>query len=388
MDHMARKLQLQIPTPCHENWEKMTQSEKGRFCAACQKQVIDFSHKSDREIAMFFKRTSTGPVCGRFMDDQLNRNIEIPKKRIPWLKYFFQFLIPALFISYRATAQGKVKVGSGVTIQPSKLSSASQNKKLREKTISGIRPTVIGDTTTKYVPKDNIDIISKTPQIDAVSCSVVMGVMVSEIESFISGQVVDHSGNPIAFATVAIKGTKIAVAADAAGQFTISPKRYAKNLTLSVSSAGFAAAEKNIHRFESWNNIKIELQQTGTLGEVVVTSSINSHRLGLVGLVESYRTYPVKTNDISKFKDNFKLYPNPVSSNSTLNVEWKQNQYGDHVLQVFNQSGQLVVSKEINIGEGSRLFTMTMPSIASGNYFLKLTSKATGKSYTEKLIVE
>ena len=215
-----------------------------------------------------------------------------------------------------------------------------------------------------------------------------MGVMVSEIKSFISGQVVDHSGNPIAFATVAIKGTKIAVAADAAGQFTISPKRYAKNLTLSVSSAGFAAAEKNIHRFESWNNIKIELQQTGTLGEVVVTSSINSHRLGLVGLVESYRTYPVKTNDISKFKDNFKLYPNPVSSNSTLNVEWKQNQYGDHLLQVFNQSGQLVVSKEINIGEGSRLFTMTMPSIASGNYFLKLTSKATGKSYTEKLIVE
>jgi len=385
---MAKKLQLQVPTPCHENWENMTATERGRFCASCQKQVIDFSNKSDREIAMFFKKPSTGSVCGRFMDDQLNRNIEIPKKRIPWLKYFFQFLIPALFISYRATAQGKVKVGSGVTIQPSKLSSASQNKKLREKTISGIRPTVIGDTTTKYVPKDNIDIISKTPQIDVVSCSVVMGVMVSEIKSFISGQVVDHSGNPIAFATVAIKGTKIAVAADAAGQFTISPKRYAKNLTLSVSSAGFAAAEKNIHRFESWNNIKIELQQTGTLGEVVVTSSINSHRLGLVGLVESYRTYPVKTNDISKFKDNFKLYPNPVSSNSTLNVEWKQNQYGDHVLQVFNQSGQLVVSKEINIGEGSRLFTMTMPSIASGNYFLKLTIRATGKSYTEKLIVE
>jgi len=29
-----------------------------------------------------------------------------------------------------------------------------------------------------------------------------------------------------------------------------------------------------------------------------------------------------------------------------------------------------------------------MPSIISGNYFLKLTSKATGRSYTEKLIVE
>jgi hypothetical protein len=52
IDHMARKLQLQIPTPCHENWEKMTQTEQGRFCASCQKHVIDFSNKSDREIAM------------------------------------------------------------------------------------------------------------------------------------------------------------------------------------------------------------------------------------------------------------------------------------------------------------------------------------------------
>jgi hypothetical protein len=29
-----------------------------------------------------------------------------------------------------------------------------------------------------------------------------------------------------------------------------------------------------------------------------------------------------------------------------------------------------------------------MPSIISGNYFLKLTGRATGKSYTEKLIVD
>ena len=120
---MAKKLQLQVPTPCHENWGNMTATEKGRFCASCQKQVIDFSNKSDREIAMFFKKPSTGSVCGRFMDDQLNRDIEIPKKRIPWLKYFFQIAIPAFLASCENRIQGKVEVSNvfGIRRQPKKL---------------------------------------------------------------------------------------------------------------------------------------------------------------------------------------------------------------------------------------------------------------------------
>lgn len=102
---MSKKLQLSIPKPCHENWDAMTQVEKGRFCGSCQKQVVDFSVMSDRQVAEFFKKPSTGSVCGRFMTDQLERDIEIPKKRIPWLKYFFQFTIPAFLLSLKSSGQ-------------------------------------------------------------------------------------------------------------------------------------------------------------------------------------------------------------------------------------------------------------------------------------------
>jgi hypothetical protein len=110
---MSKKIQLSIPKPCHENWDAMTPVEKGRFCGSCQKQVVDFSNMSDRQVAEFFKKPSSGSVCGRFMTDQLEREIEIPKKRIPWLKYFFQFTIPAFLISLKASSQstkGKIKI--------------------------------------------------------------------------------------------------------------------------------------------------------------------------------------------------------------------------------------------------------------------------------------
>src|SRR5688500_5230736 len=110
---MSKKIQLSIPKPCHENWDAMTPVEKGKFCGSCQKQVVDFSNMSDRQVAEFFKKPSIGSVCGRFMTDQLEREIEIPKKRIPWFKYFFQFALPAFLVYMNASsaiAQGKIKL--------------------------------------------------------------------------------------------------------------------------------------------------------------------------------------------------------------------------------------------------------------------------------------
>lgn len=106
---MSKKLQVSIATPCHENWDSMTPVQQGKFCGSCQKQVVDFTGMSDRQIAEFFKKPSTGSVCGRFMTDQLEREIDIPRKRIPWLKYFFTIALPALFIS-KSSAQRKMGI--------------------------------------------------------------------------------------------------------------------------------------------------------------------------------------------------------------------------------------------------------------------------------------
>lgn len=111
---LMKKIHLSIPNPCHQDWDAMTQKEKGRFCASCQKTVIDFTNMSDRQIAEFFKKPPAS-VCGRIYNDQLDRDIVIPKKRIPWFKYFFQLTWPAFALFLKScgvknNSQGKIKV--------------------------------------------------------------------------------------------------------------------------------------------------------------------------------------------------------------------------------------------------------------------------------------
>ncbi|PZW38772.1 carboxypeptidase-like protein [Mesonia algae] len=69
------KYTIDIPKPCNEGWQNMTPSQKGRFCASCQKEVIDFTQLSSSDITRKIK--SSKNLCGRFTKDQLQQNYTI-----------------------------------------------------------------------------------------------------------------------------------------------------------------------------------------------------------------------------------------------------------------------------------------------------------------------
>ena len=83
-----QKLTIQIPKPCHERWEEMQPTEQGRFCASCQKTVVDYTTLSDQELVQLLNKTS-GPICGRLRDDQLNRPITLtnPGSTFSWRRW-------------------------------------------------------------------------------------------------------------------------------------------------------------------------------------------------------------------------------------------------------------------------------------------------------------
>ena len=67
---MKKQFQLDIPQPCHEDWNKMTPEGKGRHCASCEKIVVDFTTMTQKELIEFFQNPPQ-KVCGRFQKEQL-----------------------------------------------------------------------------------------------------------------------------------------------------------------------------------------------------------------------------------------------------------------------------------------------------------------------------
>jgi hypothetical protein len=83
------KYNINIPKPCHEDWNAMLPEQKGRHCEACKTVVTDFTIMTDAEIISHLKASSSN-TCGRFLDTQLNRNLIEPTKTYDW------FSIPKL----------------------------------------------------------------------------------------------------------------------------------------------------------------------------------------------------------------------------------------------------------------------------------------------------
>lgn len=73
---MRPSLVLSIPQPCSESWATMTPTAQGRHCAACQKAVVDFTHKTDAEILAVLASAAAGRTCGRFAAGQLGRPLQ------------------------------------------------------------------------------------------------------------------------------------------------------------------------------------------------------------------------------------------------------------------------------------------------------------------------
>ncbi|MEI9944544.1 MAG: carboxypeptidase-like regulatory domain-containing protein [Chitinophagaceae bacterium] len=273
--------------------------------------------------------------------------MEIPRKRIPWIKYFFQFALPAFLMSSKAVAQGGVRM-------------------------------LTGDTTI-------------TPLKGKVRAPLTCSVGGTEIKEGINGRVVDEQNNPVAYASVMIKGTKFGTQADSTGSFSINAGSFEQDLTLEVSSTGFESKEIPVYINSIAELFSVQLKDKSALPEVVLISNVITRGMVVLGGARSSVqkiSYKSKVPDPPVALLDVKVYPNPVLSNATISIKCGKIEEDNYSIQLFNLTGQVIMQKEIWIDKNAGIFDLQVPSAAAGNYFIRIFNKQSGKSFTEKLIIQ
>lgn len=322
-----KKITLSIPQPCHEHWDQMTPADKGRFCASCQKTVVDFTNMSDRQLAEFFKKPAAS-VCGRFYQEQLNRDIELPRKRIPWARYFFQFTLPAFLVSMKAAAQK--------------------------------RTVVTGDTT--YCTR-TLGFVAAVPAreepVDAGT---------------LAGKVVDPQGRGMPGASVVVKNTKTGVQTDQSGAFRIHAE---PGSILAISSVGYQSKEVAISG-QSSSNITLVQLEPQLLGGVVVVGFTRTKA----------KPVPLIKAVIDTAFKKFSVYPNPVKGKSTIHIDLKNLSTGDYLISLQNMAGQTVQSKIVAIERKHQTVELAINETAAGTYLVRVSNRTTGASHSEKIVVQ
>jgi CarboxypepD_reg-like domain len=337
-----QSVNISIAEPCHENWDAMLEAEKGKFCLSCQKQVVDFSNMTDNDI-LIFMNSNTGSTCGRFMNDQLDRTITRPKEAHFSWKYILRFLLPAFLITNKAKAQ------------------------------MGI---------VAYTPTHTAPVSNK-----------------AKTAAAFNGKIIDSlTGQPVADASVKIKGQRSGCKSGSDGSFSLPDPMALKNAELEISCIGYETTMISINNITAIAEIKL-VPVSIMMEPVVVTSDGStkgscSIRMGgyyTVSSKEIIKPVPLiqKITDSLSGKNNIKTYPNPVPRGNAVNIDMKGMETGEYILQLINTAGGMMMQEKIQVPVKQFSFQWQLSGgIAAGSYFIRISNIKNKLIYTGKIIVQ
>lgn len=145
--------QIQIPKPCHERWDRMTPTEKGAFCAACQRDVIDFTQSSPLELTRVISKQ--GKICGRFTPKQLA--VPLPRETPRWYSKLGMYLgVSSLFLLAPAVYSQPTPPFPTTVSPQRKTASAELPRKLAKDSI-----TITGVVSDGDVPLPGVNVVLK-----------------------------------------------------------------------------------------------------------------------------------------------------------------------------------------------------------------------------------
>lgn len=111
------KTQYQLYFKCSENWSSMSETQQGRFCKSCSKEVIDLSKSKASVINKRLGGKQRKETCANFYNYQIDKNGKVLSEMMSTTKKYFLAVVSIMFLltgcntSKHCTKQvsGKVK---------------------------------------------------------------------------------------------------------------------------------------------------------------------------------------------------------------------------------------------------------------------------------------
>ena len=199
---------LSIPEPCHEDWSQMTLSEQGRFCSSCEKEVIDFTELSRKQIIAKVQRGEK--ICGRYRKDQLATAYFIPQEK-PAFKHLG---IAAAFTSLLALCEPVLGQEQSIAVKHQSI---------------------------------NNDSLEASPNLS------------NQDPVLFTGQIFDSSSLPLPGVYVRLEGTSLAVRTDLDGFFKLNVplEIYQEDLVVVCSFVGFENLRLSLKELKKRKKIKL-----------------------------------------------------------------------------------------------------------------------------------
>lgn len=352
---MPNNLTLQVAEPCHENWNRMTVADQGRFCQSCQKTVTDFSQMNDKEILQYLSQRGAD-TCGRFSNDQLNRTlIAEDKKKYSW-PYIWNIVLATLLTASTANAQPKT---------------------------SPVKKTAV--PKKRVVPKEDF----------------LMGEVVFTMPRqlhLVKGAVIDSKTNlPIPFASVQVEGSESGVSADANGKFSFNVLFNANEMTVSVSAIGYTKQEYTVTNTTNMVSFYLD-PEVQLLDEIVITGLNEKVCTTTVGFLVSWKeiNYTEKINrrvidftPESIKKKEVKIAPNPVKPGATATILLSLKETGTYTMEIVDEEGRIMYRNLLTIQSKQQSVTIsTNASWSRGIYWVRVSGNNVKKVFHAKLVLQ
>ncbi len=358
---MKQEFFVNVPKPCHENWDNMNPTQQGRFCNSCAKQVIDFSVMSDVEILSYFNKIDD-KTCGRFSSNQLLRPLQETKleKKKGW--QWLVATLTSLFVISKAQSQtcnaimGKMKPSTNYD------------------TTVPIR--TIGDTILTTTLKQNFNNV------------------------ILHGKVTNEKGEPIPYASILVKRTTNGTAADDKGEFMLTVKTNQKFIALTISSVGYQMKQVNIQAADIQNtlNQKLTTEKLKLVYDIsipalqIFNTRLSGELVVFTGLTVTNKRQKKKKSTNSLITKIFqsqkiKVYPNPIAKQEILNIEVPE--IATYIIAIYNQQSKMLHLEEVTVEAKKQVVQIQLPSsIINGFYYVRVINKKTNQRSTEKVIVK